>query len=228
MGKRRAQQTALFAEPQPLRPVTPQARAMCSRGNKAAPAPKPWECVLCVVDTAKVSGWAIGARGVLHGTGQHDTERYPDLTARVVERATSLGKLLGLPVVLVLEAPYGGHKHPGMVPMIVALGVAKGRWLDAWKRAGQAAARKVTVQPSVWRGPVLGSWAVSLARNEVRKAELSMARGIVGREDVGPDEAAAVCIHHWAAHAPKVGEVIGAKALRKSMAAWTRRAGGAR
>jgi len=206
-------------------PVSPQARAMCmrpGRTSRAAPAPKPWECVLCVVDTAKVSGWAIGARGQLRESGQHDTELRPDLTAGVVERAASLAKLLSLPVVLVLEAPYGGKTF-----MLVALGVAKGRWLDAWKRAGQAASRKVTVQPSVWRGPVLGSWAVGVKRDRVRAAELSMARGLVGRDDVGADEAAAVCIHHWAAHAPVVGERIGAKAVRKSMAAWSQR-GGAR
>ena len=219
MARRRAQQTALFAEDGvPRKPVSPQARAMCSRGKKQAPAPKPWEAVLAVVDTAKISGWTIGVRGKVVASGEHNTEQRPDLTDRVIADAVSLGELHSLPVILVLEAPYGGNKF-----ILVGLGVAKGRWTDAWKRAKQAAARKVTVQPSEWRGPVLGSWAAKAERDNVRASELSVARGIVGREDVGADEAAALCIHHWAAHAPKVGEALGKRAREKSMAAWQRR-----
>jgi len=212
-------------------PVSPASRALCAkpgRTKREAPAPRPWEAVLLVVDTAKVSGWAIGVSGSLKHHGEHDTEAHPELTTAVVYRVLCLSVRHLLPVVMVLEAPYGGAKHAGQVHVLIALGVAKERWLRAWREAGQAKSRVCTVEPSVWRGPVLGSWAVGLKREQVRASELSMARGIVGRNDVEPDEAAAICIHHWAAHAAKVGEKLGKRAQRASMAAWTRPAGGAR
>lgn len=207
------------------RPVSPAAKALTVRAGKGrpssrarcsvAPAPKPWECVVLAVDTAKHAGWAIGVRGQLLEYGQHDTERHPELTLRACSRASSAGIEHKLPVVLVLEAPYGGERY-----ILVALGVAKERWLSAWRAAGEAKSRVVTVEPSVWRGPVLGSWAVGAKREVVRPHEQSVARGITRDEAIGPDAAAAVCIHHWAAHARKVGDAIGKRATKASLKAW--------
>lgn len=213
------------------RPVTPAAKALTLRPGRGrtrgarcgvAPAPRPWEAVLLVVDTAKRAGWAIGARGKLLNYGEHDTEQYPELTALAVSRAVAESKALMLPVLLVLEAPYGGAKHAGQVHILIALGVAKERWQGPWREAGQAKARIVTVEPSQWRPSVLGSAALRMTRAEVRPFELSVARGITRNEAIGPDAAAAVCIHHWAAHAPKVGEALGKRATRASMQAWQR------
>lgn len=201
------------------KPITPLARAMSLRGHKArkrtAPAPRPWECVTLNVDTAKNSGWATGVRGKLIAYGEHNTEKYPAATEIVVMQAIALGRDYKLPVIMVLEAPYGGAVY-----MVVALGVAKERWLKAWRECLQAKGRVVTVEPSIWRGPVLGSWAVGLPREDVRASEMSMALGITRQPALGADTAAAVCIHHWAAHAPEVGKAIGERAIKASVKAW--------
>ncbi len=140
----------------------------------------------------------------------------------MINAAVAEAKQLQLPVLLVLEAPYGGAKHAGQVHILIALGVAKERWQGPWREAGQAKSRIVTVEPSQWRPSVLGSGALRMTRQEVRPYELSVARGITRDEAIGPDAAAAVCIHHWASYAPKVGEAIGKRAQKASMQAWQR------
>lgn len=221
--KRRAAVALLLpgmdASPRPG-PVSPAARALCVPRHKArtrpVPAPEPWEAVIVSVDAARMSGWAIGIRGKLDESGEHDTERFPELTLGVIERGVALAKLHDLPIVLVLEFMWGGR-----VTATVGCAIACDRWRAAWRACGQARGRMGRVQPKQWRGPVLGSqWAIA-KRDEVRPVELAMARGIAGRNDVGPDEAPAICIHYWACRAPKVGLLIGERAAKASLRAWT-------
>lgn len=201
-------------------PVSAVARALCVPRSKSrtrpVPAPKPWEAVIVTADAARVSGWAIGLRGKVLESGQHDTERYPHRTAYVCKRAAELAKAHELPVVLVLEFMWGGR-----VTATVGCAVACDRWRAAWRAAGQARGRIGRVQPKQWRGPVLGTCWAHAKREEVRPVEQSMARGIVGREDVGEDEAPAICMQHWAARAPVVGKLIGKRAAQSSLRAWT-------
>jgi hypothetical protein len=225
MARRRAQQTALFAEEHWLRtskPVSPQARAMCvkpGRTKREAPAPKPWEAVILAVDTAKNSGWSSWADGRIEGSGELDTDNdaaLRELCGLVATNARAYGRT----AVLVLEFWWGGNAQ-----VCAGLHVHCDRWTRAWKAAGESLDRVVKVQPGQWRGPVLGSWSVGKRSAEVCKAELATAQGIVGRNDVGSDEAPAILIGRWASYAPQVGDVIGKRARDKSMKAWT---GGAR
>lgn len=214
---KRAQQAEMFAARTP-KPVSSQARAMCSRGKKPAPAPKPWQCSILAVDTAENSGWSVWVDGTLVSSGETDTRD----EARMLKIASWPGShtISSGPPVLVLEAPYGGPKHAGEVKTLIALGMARERWLRAWKDAGEARARVVLVQPATWRAAVLGN-VRGLKTPALNKLEQQVAKRISGR-DCRPDEAAAVCVGAWASYAAAVGEVIGKKAREASMEAWQR------
>lgn len=208
----------------PTRPVSPAAKALTLPRGKSrsrarctvAPAPKPWECVVLAVDTAAHSGWSIWRKGNLEAHGEVDT-----LDARavseIVQRALTWSdpkSFVQVPLVLVLERAWGRRMH-----VIAGLAAAKERWKRAWRDAKQAEARVVTVQPSTWRTAVLGSGFARAERSIVRRAEQSMAAGLVGRA-VGGDEAPGILIGHWASYAPAVGEAIGKRAARASLKAW--------
>jgi hypothetical protein len=205
--------------------VLSRATARRSR-HVEAPAPKPWLCTILAVDTAKRSGWAVYSVGCLCSSGEVDTLDEATLEQLVHNAASyTIGRQ---PLVLVLEAPYGGR-----VEVITALGVARERWLRAWRTCGQASSRIVRVQPSTWRGPVLGAEWVSAPRDQVRAHELLTARALVSQMPrsrplrvgaeltLGHDEAAAILIGRWAAHAAAVGRAIGKTAAKASLRAWT-------
>lgn len=198
----RPQQANLFAIKGPKR-----------KKVKEAPAPLPWACAIIAVDTAANSGWAITYRGEYDHSGEVDTTDECQLLELVKYAARQ-----DTPVVLVLEAPYGGHKHPGEVATLVALGMARERWERAWKANGQAASRIVRVQPSTWRAAVLGR-ITRMKTPELRKVEARVAKEWTGL-DCGQDEAAAVCIAIWATKAAEVGHVIGERARAASELAW--------
>jgi hypothetical protein len=201
-------------------PVSAAARALCVPHSKSrsrpVPAPKPWEAVVISVDAAGKSGWAIGLRGKVVESGEHDTARHPELTLGVVQRGVSLAKLHELPVVMVLEFMWGGR-----FTATVGCSIACDRWRTAWRAAGQSRGRMGRVQPKQWRGPVLGTHWAHAKRDEVRPVEQAMARGIVGRDDVGEDEAPAICMQHWAARSALVGKLIGKRASDASLRLWT-------
>jgi hypothetical protein len=217
--KSRAVQTSLF-EPEPLErrlPVSPQARAM-TRKNVTAPSPKPWLCAVLAIDTADRSGYATYVKGEMIEFGEVETK--DELLVRcVVGRAKSAARDADLPLVLVLEKAWGGK-----VWVVSGLGAARERWMSAWRHFDMPAGKVVSVVASVWRAPVLGSYYASRAatRDEIRRAEQSMAAGLVGAE-VGPDAAPAILIGRWASHAPEVGDAAGKRVVRKSVDAWTGR-----
>lgn len=219
---------------------TPLSRATARRGSRRfeAPAPMPWQCVVLAVDTARQSGWAIYCLGKLCEYGEVDTLHDATL-AQIVQNALdyAAGSVRAVPAavpcVLVLEAPFGGS-----VEVVAALGAARERWQLAWRQHEQAPGRIVRVQPSTWRGPVLGSEWIGANRYAVRAQELLIARAFVEQSNrraieravagvtrvapLGHDEAAAILIGRWAAHAAAVGRVIGKRAARASLRAWTR------
>jgi hypothetical protein len=184
--------------------------------SRPVPAPKPWEAVIVPVDAARMSGWAIGARGDLLESGEHDTERFPELTLGVIERAVAWGEHYDLPVVMVLEFMWGGR-----VNATVGCAIACDRWRAAWRACGQARGRMGRVQPKQWRGPVLGTQWAHAQRDEVRPVEQRVACSIARRTNIGQDEAPAICMHYWASRAPMVGLLIGKVAAAASLRAWT-------
>jgi hypothetical protein len=216
---RRAQPLVLpgleAAAARPLVPVSPAALALSSRKSKRhAPAPRPWECVVLGADTARRSGWCVMAAGRYCDSGEVDTLEHDRLLA-IVARAQQTATANALPLVLVLEKPWGGN------PVIVAaLGQARERWLVAWRASKEAAARVQYVQPVTWRSAVIGAHTRGMERAEIRALEQQVARALVPGIR-GEDEAPAVLIARWASHAPAIGERIGVRATRKSVAAWT-------
>lgn len=195
--------------------VTPMARAATrkSASAKPTPAPAPWLAVVLAVDTATVSGWAISVNGQRVDSGEIHTHDTAGLDARVAW-AVNLGELARVPVVLVLEAPWGGD-----VRIVTALGAASERWLRAWRDAGQAGGRVVRVMPSTWRSAVLGRVNHGMRRDEIRAVEQAAAERLA-RRPVGPDEAPAILIARWGSHAAKVGAAIGVRAVRASLKSW--------
>jgi hypothetical protein len=212
--KRNANQLELWARARGDAP-TPLSRATARRSRHIeAPAPKPWLCVVLGIDTARRSGWALSCKGAHVDSGEVDTLDEPIIDL-IVANAIDYAAAMKLPVVLVLEAPYGGT-----VNTIAALGVARERWLRAWRNAEQSLARVVKVQPGQWRGPVLGARWTSAPREEVRSHEQMTAAAFVGHP-VGEDEAPAIHIARWGSHAARVGHAIGKRASEASLRAWT-------
>lgn len=174
----------------------------------------PWECVVLAVDTATRSGWSVRVAGKQSSFGEADTLD-PGALDYIVSWALYQADARGLPLVLVLEAPWGGP-----MPMLLALGAARERWLVAWRRHRLFASRIVKVQPSTWRSAVLGREWASAPRAEVRRHEQAVAtammRGEMGGElrrngdrEMRGDEAAAVLIGRWAERAQVVGRALG-------------------
>jgi hypothetical protein len=207
------------------RQVTPLSRSTVRRkGNWETATPQPWECVILAVDTARVSGWSLTRDGKYVTSGEVDTSQFGavlSVCSRFCGKAESVvpanAEPIGnhsRPIVLVLESPWGGNVH-----VVAALGAARERWVDAWKRCDQSPGRVVKVTPNVWRGPVIGGRYARCSREQIRAQEQLLAARIVGRP-CGPDEAPAVLIGQWASHARVVGTVIGKRAMRASVRAW--------
>lgn len=197
------------------RAVTPHARANMRRRKVEAPLPNPWDAVLIAVDTAATSGWAVSVSGKRLDSGEVDTLD-ADRLESIVRWAVSLGAEHKQPVVIVLEKPWGGN-----VTIVSALGAARERWMRAWRGADQSRGRVVLVSPGTWRSAVLGGYWVSARRDNVRVHEQLVARAVKGAP-VGPDEAAAILIARWAAHASAIGKVIGKRAIKASLRAWAK------
>lgn len=164
---------------------------------------KPLPAVILAVDTARRSGWAVRVRGQHAASGEVDTLESADVSA-VVAWSTRVARRAGLPLVLVLEAPFGGP-----VAIIASLGAARERWLVPWRSSGHTELRVVRVQPSTWRAAVLGSNWSRAERDRVREHEQRVAQRMLGGVEVGADEAAAVLIGVWAERARSVGVAAG-------------------
>lgn len=199
--------------------LPPEARPVraVKRAKRSAPAPKPWLAVVLAVDCASRSGWAICVVGKLCASGELDTLNTPAIEA-VVAQALERAVTLGRPCVLVLEDIWGGS-----VSTIAGLGAARERWLAVWRALAGKVGHKgkvVRVPVSTWRAAILGEGYGSAERDQARPVEQSMARGIKGSA-VGPDEAPAICLGRYGAQAGDVGKVIGERARKASLAAWT-------
>lgn len=160
-----------------------------------------WAATVLAVDTAHNSGWAIRTRGKLLWSGEVDTTDEHEVND-IVQLALQCAQTL--PCALVLERPWGGRN----VTTIMGLGAARDRWRAAWARAGQSNNRLVSVYPVTWRARVLGPHSVRLKREAVRSLEKLVAslESNLHATAIGDDEAAAICISKWAAHAHVVAQ----------------------
>jgi hypothetical protein len=199
----RVARTRVRGRPSRPRPRRPKRRL-------PAPSASPLQCLVLAVDTAECSGWAAS-----HGQDEYlafgEADTLDDVALRYIVRwALSCAQQRGLPLVLVLEAAWGG---PAWV--LLGLGAARERWMAAWRAAGLPRSQVVSVQPAEWRARVLGPHWSRARREQVRPYEQSVAEGVVGR-DVSGDEAPAILIARWALRAAKVARVLSPATSAKS------------
>lgn len=180
---------------------------MTARTKVAKTGYHPYRVTILGIDTARISGWAIRVWGRLTDSGEVDTMRPQEVTD-VLLMAADRSARSATPLLLVLERPWGGS-----VVVVDALGRARERWLWESRRLKLVPERRVfTVTPNTWRSAVFGSRWVRVGRDEIRAHELATARVMArGVDDLGPDEAAAICISQWGAYAHAVGERLGIK-----------------
>jgi len=185
------------------------------RRPKLAPSPHPWRAVVLAIDTAKVSGWAIyeasdrvllsGAMDLLRdepidvpgGTGAD--YRDPE---EVCEAVANIAATRGLDPFLVLEEPFRGNDQGGY----------KGCWRQAWARTGLPLKKSHGVYPATWRARVLGPQYAAASRDTVHPIEVRHAITRIDYQFAPPritqDQAAAICIGHWAMFAGEVGKKL--------------------
>lgn len=180
---------------------------MAARKKKPRRAPVPWfDAVILAIDTAQVSGWCSMQLGRVLGSGEFDVLAHPTSPADLCKRVLEYAGDRSLPCVLVYERPFRGTSQGQYV----------GLWKAAWVASGGRKQAMVGVYPATHRSRVLGGRYASAKREVVKHAEMQMATGVTGKHEVGPDEAAAVCIALWAAHA---GEVVDRLPKRRKKAA---------
>lgn len=186
---------------------------------KLPPSPTAHGCVILAVDTAQRSGWAVYVRGELVGSGEVDmldpsksTDQWGEsgwnadrVCMHALWEASADWDAPYTAAALVFERPFRG--------------TTQGQWIGAWKAAwalnGGHKRRVVGVYPSSWRARVLGSGWARAGRDDVRRAELSLASDMAGRKP-GPDEATAILIGRWGAYAGEVGAALPKQRKRKA------------
>lgn len=132
------------------------------------------------VDTARTSGWCI-----TDGHGKYFHSGECDAYSVEVTDACRLVLSHDPKAQLMLEKPSHGNRAS-----LVGMGAARGAWIAAWTQAGGKKPKDVF--PATWRSELFGDTAKNPTRERLAAQVFSKKSG------VGPDEAAAVCIAHWA------------------------------
>jgi hypothetical protein len=84
-------------------------------------------------------------------------------------------------------------------PQLLGMGDIRGAWRVTLRYMGHPEHMRFMVDMPTWRGAVLGP-RFARARKDVAKPEaVRWAKARTGRDEVGEDEAEALCILHWAA-----------------------------
>lgn len=165
------------------------------------------------IDQANRSGWSVIGevdRLVTHGLATTCAKRF-----LAIEFASGYARAARLPLVAVLEdhskVPLSaGTRHAqdrrGPVSrgtaQVLGMGDARGRWCELLDLHG---IRYTTVAPKVWRRAVLGHKRVVKTDDAKRDAVVWVER--MHRVQVSHDEAEAIAIAHWGAHAPEVAKL---------------------
>lgn len=171
------------------------------RAKKPKPEPvyQPHKCTVLAVDPGETSGWAIMHHGKVMAVGHCDV--FGADPAEVIKRALSFSG----PLVAVIERPFRVKSQNS-----TGIGAGDVIWRKRLEEAG-CGRRIVRVYPPTWRARILGrdpttgkSWA-NAPRNEVRPEEQRVARLMLKRPNVHPDEAPAFLIGWWGCYAGEVG-----------------------
>ena len=165
----------------------------------------PNNCVVLAVDPGESSGWCARydhPTDAFYRSGQLDP--FSAATTEVCGYASCMAYARDVPCVFVIERPWGGRMHAvNAVP-------AHGAWRLSWNVYGGRKSHVVKVHPSKWRAAVLGT--ARLDRTSARQREMVTAKALQKKlgtpHAIHPDEAAAICIAHWATYAPEVEAVL--------------------
>lgn len=171
----------------------------------------PYRVTILGIDTATTSGWAIRIWDRLTASGEAEIKR-PETVTKVLLLAAEHAAVSGTDLVVVMERPWGGS-----VPVVMALGAAKHVWLTACRTVHVSDRRIISVQPNTWRSGLFGKAWVRAPRDEIRAHELAYAAAATGLApaELGPDEAAAICISAWGARCQQLGQRLNIKGVRR-------------
>jgi hypothetical protein len=212
--------------------TTAQARAIGiklsvkPRRPKKPPAPDsyiPHDCVILAIDPGKTSGWAV--RGPRHS---HEAEMIASgecsdgsMAVALIHAAKAVADKTKRPLIVVAETWTTGDRVQDrrmQAATLLGLGAAWGQWQAALREAGLPKSRIVRVNVATWRAKVIGG-PMARTSEEWKAAAMRIASGMYPNLDrallqrdrerkIGPDEAEALCIMHWATHAGAVGVAV--------------------
>ena len=179
----------------------------------AHPEPKPLEAAVLALDAAKCTGAALYLRGKLAG---YDEVQARESSARraLLREAMHAAEVRALPLVLVVEAPFGGYASAALsLTATVAL------WRDSWLALSQPKTHFIEIQVGQWRSKLFGRRALS--RTQARAWEQRVAMSQVLRDfgervqpkPIGPDAAAAICMGIVATRSSGIRAAIGCELI---------------
>lgn len=134
--------------------------------------------IVLSVDTAANSGWCLTQDGVYVDSGE--CEAFGAELPWICKRATALDKR----ALLMLEKPSHGNRS-----QLVGMGAARGAWMAGWNAA--QGKKPKDVFPATWRSDLFGNTAKNHTQERLTAQIFSK------KAELGPDEAAAVCIAAW-------------------------------
>lgn len=181
-----------------------------------APTAQPLRCALLAVDVAAVSGTAVYIGGVLRAYDEVATEA-PTRRDSAIRELLDAGEVRGMPVVLALEVPFGGHQSAAL-----ALTKHVGLWRDSWRRLGRSGDSVVELTVNEWRRALFGRRALSRmqAREHERQVALATARRDMPRtphHHIGTDAAAAICLGQVLIRSSGVRARLGCELVRREI-----------
>lgn len=173
------------------------------------------DCAILAIDPGKTSGYALHVPGRLALSGKTTS---PEMCRVIVETARDAASAVKRPLIVVAETWTTGdriHDRRMRAATLLGLGAAWQSWYSALAETGLPKSRIVRVNVATWRSKVIGG-PMNRSSEEWKRlaaihAEQRFPRRttpIEGRENVGDDEAEALCILAWALRAGAVGEAL--------------------
>lgn len=184
------------------------------RASFGVPTGAPIKAVVLTIDAATRSGVATYVCGKLHHYCEVQAHEGPQ-RRRVLRDACTIAEVRGLPLVCVIEVPFGGRASAALaLTAIVAL------WRDTWSQLGQQRERLFEVTANEWRRELFGT--AGMPRAEVRRLEAALASATARRDlpsmrhyTIGADAAAAICIGQVAIRSGAIASALGLSTDRR-------------
>lgn len=172
---------------------------------------RPWLCDILAIDPGRTSGWALFQCGIYTASGECNAMLEAE---RIVELMLPRSNH---PARFAIELHQQGDKvgDERMTPRtLIGLSETTGAWKSALLRRGVSERHIVRVLVPTWRGRV--TTAARGTRKEAHQSrELMTASWVSGQRITKPNEAAAICIGHWACRAGEIGRTLPKRVQRQ-------------